>query len=303
MARERSLRLPDAIGIGLPRTGSTWLYDVLRDSVDMPSWVKDTHFFYRFADKGIEWYARHFSYASGERKIVEICPGIFFSPSARELVKTSIPNCKIFLTMRDPVERTYSEYQMLRHYGNVRRGSFDYVLKTWTSLAGDNRYAPVLKTWFDTFGRENVLVTMYDELRAEPQKFVNRVTDFIGVERIALSTRPKISSDVNSFKSAPKNGRLARRSTRFEYWLKSHQAYGVIDLLDRAGVWNFCRGRGAPFPPLTAEQDAHLRQRYLPEVEALEDLLGVDLSAWKKPRAPRKLETVADSPAPRLAHG
>lgn len=303
MARERSPRLPDAIGIGMPRTGSTWLYDVLRDSVDMPAGVKDTHFFYRFANKGIEWYARHFRYATGDRKIVEICPGIFFSQSARELLKTSIPDCKIFVTMRDPVERTYSEYKMLRHYGNVRRGSFDYVLKTWTNLAGGNRYAPLLKAWFDSFGRENVLVTMYDELRAEPQKFVNRVTDFIGIDRIALAARPKISTEVNSFSRAPANGRLARRATRFEFWLKSHQAYRVDDLLDRAGAWKFCRGRGAPFPPLTAEQDALLRERYRPEVEALEDLLGVDLSAWKKPRAWRKLETVADSPLPILAHG
>ncbi len=229
MARERSLRLPDVIGVGLPRTGSTWLYDALRDSVDMPAGTKDTHFFYRFRDKGIEWYARHFRYATGERKIVEICPGIFFSPSARELIKTHIPNCKIIATMRDPVDRVYSVYKMLRHFGNVRRRSFDQVLNTWTDLAGDNRYAPLLKTWFESFGRENVLVTMYDELRAEPQKFVNRVTDFIGIEKIVLSERPKIGTNVNAFARAPRNGRLARRATTIEYWLNvaRHMAWST----------------------------------------------------------------------------
>ena len=66
------MRLPDVIGIGPPRTGSTWLYNALRDSVDMPAGVKDTHFFEHFDHKGIEWYAHHFRHAAGDRKIVEI---------------------------------------------------------------------------------------------------------------------------------------------------------------------------------------------------------------------------------------
>ena len=81
------------------------------------------------------------------------------------------------------------------------------------------------------------------------------------------------------------------------YWLNGHQAYGVVEALDRAGVWEFCHGRGEPFPKLSPEQEARLRERYMPEVEALEDLLRIDLSAWKKPRAPRNIE---DAPPGRL---
>jgi len=76
------MRLPDVIGVGPPRTGSTWLYNALRDSVDMPHGVKDTHFFEHFDHKGIGWYASHFRHAAGDRKIVEICPGVFFRPQA-----------------------------------------------------------------------------------------------------------------------------------------------------------------------------------------------------------------------------
>jgi len=45
-----------------------------------------------------------------------------------------------------------------------------------------------------------------------------------------------------------------------------------------------------------------LRERYRPEVEALEEMLMIDLSAWKKPRALRNSETAADSPLPRFAN-
>ena len=281
-------RLPEVIGVGPGRTGSTWLHRVLEGHVDLPYGIKETQFFSTFFYKGIGWYERHFRYATGERKIVDICP-YFFKGEARDRIKAFIPDARIITTMRDPVDRLYSMYKLLRHSGTARRGTFEDTLKGWPSMAGGNRYAFHLKAWFDTFGRDNVLVTIYDELRAEPQSYVNRVTDFIGIERISLAEKSHLSDETNSFALAPKNRKLARRATALKYWLRGQQAYCVVSLLERAGVWEFCGGRGEPFPTLTLEQDARLREHFLPEVEALEEMLKLDLSAWKKPREPRRV--------------
>ena len=291
MATERSLRLPEFIGAGPARTGSTWLHQVLEGHVDLPYGVKETQFFSHFYDKGIDWYERHFRYAIGNRPLVEICPPYFFKPECLERIKLHIPNCKVFVTMRDPVDRVYSTYKLMRHTATARKGTFEQILAAWPSIAGGGRYAFYLKSWFENFGRENVLVTLYDELRAEPQKYLNRVTDFIGVDKIALSERPQIGSDVNAFARAPKNRKLAHYANTFTYWLRGRQAYGVINSLERAGVFKFCYGRGEPFPQLTPEQDVSLRERFRPDVEALEELLAIDLSAWKKPRAQRTVDT------------
>jgi sulfotransferase family protein len=281
-------RLPEVIGVGPGRTGSTWLHRVLEGHVDLPHGIKETQFFSTFFYKGIGWYERHFRYATGERKIVDICP-YFFKAEARDRIKEFIPDVRIITTMRDPVDRLYSMYKLLRHSGTARRGTFEDTLKCWPSMAGANRYASHLKAWFDTFGSENVLVTIYDELRAEPQCYVNRVTDFIGIERISLAEKSRLSDETNSFARAPKNRKLARRATALKYWLRGQQAYRVVSLLEHAGVWEFCGGRGEPFPKLTLEQDARLREHFLPEVEALEEMLNLDLSAWKKPREPRRV--------------
>jgi Sulfotransferase domain len=282
MSTNSTLRLPSIIGAGPGRTGTTWLHRVLEGHVDLPYGVKETQFFSRYYDKGIDWYARHFRYATGTRPIVEICPYLF-DQNAPDRIKTHIPNCRVITTLRDPVEHSYSDYKMLVHYAWVR-GPLEDVLASRPGLGGGNRYAMRLRKWFDNFGRENVLVTMYDELRAQPQTYLDRVTDFMGIERIALSAKSDISDDVHSFARAPKSRRLARRATRLMYWFKARQYYGAINLLDRVGVWDYCHGRGEPFARLTPEQDALLRAKYLPEVEALEDLLAIDLSAWKKPR-------------------
>ncbi len=282
-------RLPEIIGAGPGRTGTTWLHRVLEGHVDLPYGVKETEFFTTHYDKGIDWYARHFRHATGERPIAEICPYLL-NPFAPDRIKTHIPNCRTIITLRDPVQRSFSAYKLYAHYAWVR-GSFEEVMKSRPTMGGGNRYAFHLRKWFETFGRENVLVTMYDELRAQPQSYLDRVTDFMRIERIALSARPEIGDDVNSIVGLPKNRRLARKATKLMYWLKRRQAYRLVNLLERAGVWEFCHGRGEPFGRLTPEQEERVRARLLPEVEELEKLLMIDLSAWKRVRPPRAIET------------
>ncbi len=281
----QKVRLPEFLGVGPPRTGTTWLHTALEGHVDLPYGVKETLYFTTFYDKGFDWYARHFRYATGERKVGEICP-YFFDTEVLDRIKPLMPNLKIICTLRDPVDRLYSMYKALRYAGLARRGTFEQTLAVWPSMAKGNRYAANLQNWYDYFGRENVLVTRYEELRSDPQQYLNRVTDFISIGRISLEDRPRAHDDVNSFKRVPKNRHLARRAWKFKYWLKGRQSYGMVNLLERTGVWDFCAGRGDPYQPLTIETDARLRQQFLPEVEALEQMLKIDLSAWKMPRVP-----------------
>jgi hypothetical protein len=57
-----------------------------------------------------------------------------------------------------------------------------------------------------------------------------------------------------------------------------------MNLLGRAGLWRYCFEGGEEFAPLTPEVEERLRDRFRPGVEAFEDLIGRDLSAWKNPR-------------------
>jgi hypothetical protein len=69
--------------------------------------------------------------------------------------------------------------------------------------------------------------------------------------------------------------------------LKSMRADGAVQRLERLGLWRFCFGGGGPFAALAAQTEARLRSFFTPEVEALEELLGRDLSAWKEPSVAR----------------
>jgi len=263
---------------------------MLDGHVDLPHGVKETQFFTTFYSKGIEWYAHHFRYATGDRKIVEICP-YFTATKAPARIRRHLPNCRFLITFRNPVDHAYSTYKMLLR-GAFVRGTFDEVLNTRPHIDDANRYAKLLTAWFDQFGQERFLIIRYEELREDPQGYLDRVCDFIGTARISISDHPRGQKQFNLIERAPKSHKLAQNARHLRYWLKRRHAYPLMRTLGRTGIWEFCNGRGEVFRPLSPEQRAMLTERYLPEVEALEKLLKIDLSEWKSP-APRQAAAVS----------
>jgi Sulfotransferase domain len=275
----KARQLPNHIAVGVGRSGTTWLHEVLAGHVGLPYGVKETDFFFRNYGNGIDWYKSFFRYCGPGQPIVEICPTYFSSANARQRMKQHIPDCRIICTFREPVDRAYSHYKLMRH--NVwTRASFEEVVDSSQEIAEMNRYALNLSGWQQTFGNGNVLICLYDDLEHYPQGYLDAVCDFLAIPRFTLP--PSLASArLNSFPSAPRNRRLAQNARHVREWLRRHRSYWLDRLLEQTGLWNFCFDGGERFPPLEPELEKRLKQRFLPEVEALERLIGRDLSAWK----------------------
>jgi hypothetical protein len=170
----------------------------------------------------------------------------------------------------------------MRHNAWTRL-SFEEAVDRHREIAEMNRYAFNLKAWRQAFGANNVLVCLYDDLEANPQGYLDEVCSFIGIPPFQIA-RATASKRLNTFTAAPRNRKLAQNARHARDWLRAHRAYRIVRLLDRAGVWRFCFEGGEEFPPLDAELEARLKERFRPEVEALERLIDRDLSAWKAPR-------------------
>ncbi len=291
MSQSHANRLPDFLAVGPQRTGTTWLHRALLGHVGLPEKVKETGYWDVNYERGLDWYLKNFRHCDPALPMGEIC-GCFGNQQSRKRIHQQIPNCKIIVSLRDPVERAYSHYKLMRRSAYTK-ATFEQVLDTRPHIVGANRYAFHLSDWFERFGRERVFVCLYDDLSATPQRYLDRICDFIGIAKIPLETIPGLHNKVHTIERQPRSHKLAQNARHVRVWLNVNRAYRTVNLLERAGVWGFCFGGGAPYPSLTPEQDARLRERFLPEVEATEKLLGLDLSAWKRPRARR------DSSAPR----
>jgi hypothetical protein len=279
---KHSTRLPDFIAVGPPRTGTTWLHRALEGHVGLPSGVKETNFFDVYYDSGIDWYLSHFQRCNPDLPLGEVCT-YFAYPQARARIQTHMPACKIIVSFRDPVARAYSHYKYLRSRAYTKAG-FEEFLATRPHANESNRYAFHLADWFARFGRERVMVSFYDDLKSNPQGFLDRICDFIAIDRIALANSAGLGDSVNSFEGPPRSHKLAQNARHLSVMLKRNRFYRIIDLLGRAGIWDYCYGRGDPYPLLTPDEDTRVRAKFLSEIEALEKLLGRDLSAWKSPR-------------------
>jgi Sulfotransferase domain len=287
-----SLKLPQFIGIGPARTGTTWIHEAMQDVAWLPRNVKETRFFNERYQNGIAWYAWHFRHADASRPIGEVCP-YFGSPDAIDRIAAYIPRCKIIVTFRDPADRAYSFYRLMRRY-IWTRANFEETLATREIIAFGNRYAFLLAKWQERFGRDRVLVMLYDDLVSNPQAFLDQICDFVGAARVKLAGRKFRHRAQNAAECAPRSRHLAQNARHVMFWLQAHRCYRMVRFMEQRGVWRFCFEGGAPFPPLSAEVDARVRAQFRPEVEELERLIGRDLSVWKQPRGGRTA-----APAPR----
>jgi hypothetical protein len=282
------LRLPDFIGVGPGRTGTTWLHEVLKGRVNLPAGIKETDFFTTNYHKGIEWYAHHFRDADRARPVGEVNPYFGFTEAA-ERIATHIPRCKIICTFRNPVERIYSAYKLWRHY-TLTNDPLDQFLVKVPQIIEVTRYATHLPDFRTRFGNDHVLVLLNDDLRTDPQGYLDRVCDFIGIAHFPVPSSAGQTELINSINDLPRFPWVAKRARHFMYWLEEKQAYSASNFLERAGAWKIAFGGGPKFPPLDPATEARLRELMLPEIDELERMIGRDLSAWKGPRADRTPE-------------
>ncbi|MGH7948538.1 MAG: sulfotransferase family protein [Candidatus Binataceae bacterium] len=277
-------RLPDFMGVGPPRTATTWLHAALSGHVGLPKGVKETHFFVWEYERGIDWYKEFFRDCAPGLPVGEIDPTCFDRPQARDRIADQIPNCKIIVTLRNPVERVWSHYKTM-HRTRVIRGPFNFE-KERTRLGATHSYASNLAGWFRVFGRDNVRVLLYDELEADRQAFLDRACEFIGAPRIDLSASPLATRRVNQSVGMPRSLALARIGRRFSEVARERHWTRISKELEaghRLAYFFFAGGKD--YPPIDPAEERRLRTYFLPQIEELVKLCDRVLSAWTAPRA------------------
>jgi hypothetical protein len=183
---------PTFLGIGSMRCGSTWLYEVLRCHPEIQmSHAKEMDFFFmpQMLQYDLTWYAAHFRREKGaEPKPVrgEISPRYtrLKTWQVKKIAKL-LPNLRIVLTVRHPIERVWS--QTLYDFGrlqcrDVRRvGVFDLlrqIERPRSKLSSD--YSRAIRIWSNAFGKDALHVALFDELRDNPEGYVNGILRHIG---------------------------------------------------------------------------------------------------------------------------
>ena len=299
--------LPNFLIVGAAKAGTTTLYDVLAQHPEVGmSFIKEPNY---FSDGWPDWahsleeYSALFRGHEKKKARGEASPFYFCDPqSAPRIRETLGADIRILIMLRNPADRAYSHWVHERYKYAREPLSFEAALgqEPERAVSTDVRrlkfyypglyryrwgseYAEKVKWYLDIFGHSHLRVLILEEFVRDPVAHSQDVFRFLGVDDTFVPRIPR--SNPASDSAAPAVTRLISSINQ------SRLFQGAFGLLPMAGRRFAFRMGDALFGGLQRRTagaqhrlEPHLREAllksYLPDIHALEQLLGRNLRLW-----------------------
>ena len=294
--------LPNFLVIGVTKAGTTALYHHLKAHPEVyMSPVKEPDFFsYEGKRRGpsfrrdasiirLEDYCALFEGVRDEKAIGEASPRYIYSPVAPVRIQELIPEARLIVLLRHPVERAYSHYMMMMNSSAFNYNPFvpffrekAQSLETWSQqpLAcygfRHSFYHDCLQRYFDRFPGDQICIHLFDDYVTEPRSVLSDIYRFIGVEEGFV---PDLETRYNPTFGIPKSKVLHKTVMR------PNRVKALAKKLIPATVTRKVSGRilkriRTEKPALSKEIRREFVAVYREDILKVQDLIGRDLSRW-----------------------
>lgn len=201
------------------------------------------------------------------------------------------PDCKLVFVIREPVSRAYSSYSMEVFNGWLKRDFSELkdVIESdrkedtlYRLLIELGLYADHLKLMLKYFPKEQIRVLLFKDLKHDPLSVTQELYQWLGVDE---SFQPNTEVAHNVTRKAKSSFlsnltiRLRKNSNpikRFAKWILPYSWFSKIG--------NFIvesNKSSEKIEPMSDEMKRYLKAFYLPHIEEVEMITGLDLSSWK----------------------
>lgn len=208
--------LPDFVIIGVHKGGTTSLYDYLAGHPQVvPGFEKEVHYFDSNWDGDIDSYRASFPNEArmrfverrhGQALTGEASPYYISHPHIPKRVATMVPDARLILLLRNPVDRAVSAFhhnrrrtshepldsleaaidreldeladELPRLIADEHHPDYEYA---WHCYLRRGVYVDQLKWWHEHFDREQLLVLQSERLGAQPEEVFDEVRRFLGL--------------------------------------------------------------------------------------------------------------------------
>ncbi len=185
---------PNFLVIGSQKAGTSTLWAVLRRHPQVfmcPT--KEPNFFFLESEwrRGLGYYEGLFAGApEGALRVGEASPGYVCHPDVPDRVAAHLPDAKLVLTVRNPIDRAYSQYWDARRQLRIPLDFGDAVAEGLEEAYVPGRigyfsrgvYIRYIEAWLERFPREQLHVIVLDDLKADPQGEYRRLFQFLEVD-------------------------------------------------------------------------------------------------------------------------
>lgn len=291
------MRTPDFLIVGAAKSGTTSLARYL-DQHDEISLVSERlEFFGEYENPAFKIqdqsdYLKLFedipvAVMAGEKSV-----SYLYSDLAPEQIFSLNSNMRIIIILRNPITRAYSDYWH-RVRGGVEELSFSEALDEEPNriqkgarfelhYATYGLYGKKVAAYQNRFGKENVLILNYDELKRNPGATCSKCHEFLGV------------SGVGGEANYPVHNKGGIEDSRFKIFLlkmaQNKTVRIIVNLVVPKGIKSKIVGgligsyQGKNYPDMDSEDYLRLREYYKGDVAYLSDISGVDFRYWLNER-------------------
>ncbi len=275
--------LPTFLCIGAQKSGTTWLARMVAQHPQVTVGSrKELHFFNKSAAyaRGLDWYREQFSPGPDTVAVGEFTPNYFWTtpgedesvldlgnpddhnPEIPRLVREAIPDARLVVLLRNPVERAISAYYHMVRKGRVKpRQRLIDVADAW-GIESMGYYDVHLENWLEEFPRDRFLVLFYEEALADAHKrdTLVQVYEHIGVDPAF------VPEDIHGTHNV--------RGTHFDMRVNQLPVPTRLKKLITRRVPRSIKERPLWHIDVSDEDRAALAERFRPHTARLEEILG-----------------------------
>ena len=229
--------LPAFIIIGTVRSGTTSLYyNICQHECVLTAAYDELGFFDSNYHLGLNWYRSLFPTLFSKWAVKqktqfaitgEDTPFYIWNPLVAKRILKILPNIKLIVLFRNPVDRAYSNYHLAVREGsenlsfedaiqvelknldkindNIKQDVNKYAIAR--SYIAKGFYADQLKIWLELFRFEQLIIISTEDLESNPQKTLDNIYDFLKIpknhvlipEKQKIASYPKIKDETRKF--------------------------------------------------------------------------------------------------------
>ena len=296
------MSMPNFIVLGAGKAGTQSVYNYLLEHPEIyMSPIKETNFFAlngqqpdfkgppdpinQYSVANIDAYRALFDFVTDEKAIGEISPLYLYSSEAAANIKQTIPEAKLIVILRNPVDRAFSTYLFLRarltetitDFSDALNREDIRIAQNWPWPWHYKRlgfYHKQLQRYYDRFDPKQIKVYLYEDFRADNIAIMQDMYRFLEVDD---SFVPDVSLQYN-FSGLPKNKLLQYVLTGPNPIQSALKPLMPTKL--RRRIVSRIKRKNLTKPSLPPEVRKQLVDYYRDEMLQLQQLLGRDLSHW-----------------------
>lgn len=236
-----------------------------------------------------EQYLRLFDPAEPHQVRGEVSPVYLQSVHVAERVARVVPEARVIVILRDPVERAFAHFVGRCRDGLETREHFAETIADELAnpspkeVAFDNylaigKYGYYLAPWLRAFRRDQVLVLLFEDFVRAPVATLNRLFGFLGVAEVDDGF-PVEQKNRGGISTSPGLRAVWTGTVQLRARLRLHLPKRLRDAAGRVFLGSMTR------PAFPEELRQPLQEYFESDIGEIERITARDLAAWKRASA------------------